>query len=100
MAVAGVVSVPIALSIAAIAILASRLDDDTPLLLPGLAMHAFVFGWWVIAAMILLGILLHVGRPWGRWQIVWTVVAVVAFLVCAIPLSITGMFPWPFAQPW
>lgn len=95
MAVAAITVAPLAMSAVALAVLGPRSSDGTLLLLPALVIYVFEFGWWVIAAMILLSIALHGGRRWRRWQTIWTVVAAFSFLLCAVPLGIVGRFPWP-----
>ncbi len=95
MAVTSVAVAPMAVSVAALAILGPRASDGTLLLLPALVIYAFEFGWWVIAAMILLSVGLHMGFRWTRWQTIWTAVAAFSFVLCAVPLSIAGRFPWP-----
>lgn len=66
-------------------------------LLLSLPLYAFVFGWWLLAVMFLVGAGLSIRIPSPRLQVFWAVITVVAFTPTAVILARSGAFPWPFA---
>jgi len=96
LAVAGSASILGAVCAAALFVLEDHLPAEG-LLLPTLIVFAFALGWWLLAALFVVGVVLGIRSSDRRPQIVWAMITAAAFTVAAVLLATVGMFPWPFA---
>lgn len=67
-------------------------------LLLGLPLYGFMFGWWLLAAMFVVGVGLSIRTPSPKLQVFWAVLTVLSFIPTAVILARSGAFPWPFAS--
>ncbi|WP_144792488.1 hypothetical protein [Microbacterium paludicola] len=99
-AVSAIALAPVTAAVAVGALFTHRISEGTVILMAGFVTLAFAVGWWVVAAMILLGIALHLGRAWSRWQTIWTTIAVAMFALTTISHLLLGGVLWPLMDFW
>ncbi|MGY1553255.1 hypothetical protein ACW5CM_15870 [Microbacterium sp. A588] len=95
LAIAGVHSL-LTLAALTLPVLLSWAAPPEAFLLLTVPWFAFVFGWWLFAAMFLLGLGLSIRTPSPAPQLVWAAITAVSFTAAAILLAGEGLFPWPF----
>ncbi|MGM7680290.1 hypothetical protein [Microbacterium sp. A94] len=95
LAIAGVHSL-LTLAALTLPVLLSWAAPPEAFLLLTVPWFAFVFGWWLFAAMFLLGLGLSIRTPSPAPQLVWAAITAVSFTAAAIILAGEGLFPWPF----